>query len=62
MTEISNETIHIEDTPKGQRHKTDLNNIADQIYNGELTLNEFRRTNPVLYWRYMRTLQQTEDL
>ena len=62
MTDISNETIHIEDTPKGQGHKTDLKNIANQIYNGELTLKEFRRNNPVLYCRYRRTLQKIEDL
>ena len=43
MTDISNETIHIEDTPKGQGHRTDLQNIAHNIISGELTISEFRK-------------------
>ena len=52
MTDIANETVQIEDTPKGQGFRTDLNSIAQKILKHEIRGHDILNANPNSYYTY----------
>ena len=48
--------------PKGQGHRTDLDDVAQKMMKGEIKAEDILINDPMFYWQYGRVIEKLEDV